>query len=265
MLFDADDYRIYLRNEIVNNGRGRGTQTKLAAHLNCQTSFLSHVLSERAHLSLEHAMSVSDYFAHTPLERKYFLLLVQKGKAGSKALTDYFENELASIQAEREIVKEKIGVNTELSLADQAIYYSMWWYLAVHMLVGFPKTQTRSAIADKLGLRLDTVSDILEFLASRNLVTEKDGHYKIGKGRVHIGPHSPLTARHHANWRLRAIDMVEEMKPRNLHFSGVIGISKKDAERIRGLILDLLQKTEVILKPSKEEVAYVMNLDFAEL
>jgi uncharacterized protein (TIGR02147 family) len=265
MIFDHDDYRRYLKARLTQGAETRGQRSKLALFLRCQTSFISQVLTGRSHLSLEHALGASEFLGHTPEEREFFMLLVQKAKAGSKDLEGYFESQLEQMRSRRQVVRERIKVKDELKLQDQMTYYSAWWYGAIHILCALPGTQTREQIVAKLSLAPEVVARALKFLTEKGLVTENAGRYGIGKGRIHLGTTSPLLPRHHANWRMRAMQSVDHAKPADLRYSSVIGISRDDAARIRSLMLDALQKSEVILRDSGEEAPYVMLMDFFEL
>jgi uncharacterized protein (TIGR02147 family) len=264
-VFEFNSYVDYLKNVLSSEGVKRGRRAELARFLSCQTSFVSQVLTGRAHLSLEHAILVSEFLHHSNDERGYFLLLVQREKAGSQRLRRHFQEQIDQICDRRQIVRARIEVRDKLNDEDQATYYSMWWYAAIHVLTALPEFQTREEMGRKLGLSPEVVSHALEFLTQIGLVVEKNQRYSMGRTRIHLDARSPLIARHHANWRLKSIDAIENTASENLHYSGLIGISRSDGRRIRSMLLDILQKTEPILRASQEEAAYVMLLDFYEL
>jgi uncharacterized protein (TIGR02147 family) len=265
MIFDFDDYRAYLVAAMDAKGERRGKRSRLAQFLGCETSFVSQVLTGRSHFSLEHSIRASDFLGHTSEEKHYFMLLVQKGKAGSRPLESYYDAQIAEVRKRRQVVRERIQVKDELKLQDQMTYYSAWWFVAAHILCALPGTQTRDEITRKLSLPAEVVNRTLDFLLGKGLIKEESGHYSIGAQRIHLGTASPLLPRHHSNWRMKAMQAVDHPKAGDLHYSGVIGISKKDGERVRAMMLDLLQKSEVIVQESKEDTAYVMLMDFFEL
>jgi uncharacterized protein (TIGR02147 family) len=265
MLFDHDDYRRYLRIALDEGHAARGRRSRLAQFLKCQTSFISQVLSGRSHLSLEHALRASEFLAHTGEERDFFMLLVQKAKAGSKELEIYYGAQIEQARSCRQVVKERIKVKDELKLQDQITYYSAWWYGAVHVLCALPGTQTREQIAAKLSLPVEVVEKTLSFLEEKGLISENGGRYGIGKRRIVLGSSSPLLPRHHANWRMRAMQSVDHAKATDLRYSGVIALSRQDAARVRSVLLDALQKSEAILKETDEEAPYVMLMDLFEM
>ena len=74
-----------------------------------------------------------------------------------------------------------------------------------------------------------------------------------------------MIARHHMNWRTKAIAALEKPNEWTLNYSGVIGVSRADAERIKALFLDAVENTERLLRESPEEEAYILICDFFPL
>ncbi|MGK5084474.1 DUF4423 domain-containing protein [Bdellovibrionota bacterium FG-1] len=264
-LFDFNHYRDYLIAQMNQETLQKGGRARLARHLQCQTSFVSQVLSGKSQLSLEHALKTSEFFRHTAEESQFFMLLVQKDKAGSKELERFFQAQADAILQKRQLVKERIGVKNELGLDDQVTYYSAWWYGAIHILSALPGTQTSEAIIERLGLAPELVEKGLRFLIQRGLVKEKGGKLSIGTGRIHLGTSSPLLPRHHSNWRVKALSAIESPKGQPLHYSALFGISRVDAERIRSMMLQLLQDIEPIVEKSPEQAPFAVLMDFFEV
>lgn len=99
MLFRSDSYRHYLRDRIeAFPGEGRGVRTQIARLLNCQSTFISQVLRDKAHFSPEHIPKLNRFFEHTDLESRYFLNLVMRDRAGSQDLRALHERELENLK-----------------------------------------------------------------------------------------------------------------------------------------------------------------------
>lgn len=260
-IFDFNDYRAYLKEHFSGTGAGRGKRLLLAQHLNCQPSFLTQVLGEKAHLSLEHAISVCEYLKLNESESQYFMLLVQKGKAGSKKLSDYFDEKISKIKEKRKSIDRRIGVKTTLSSEDQMTYYSVWYYSAIHILCALPHIKTTEDIANHLKLDLVVVKEALKFLEAKGFVVVEKGQYKIGSSRIHLKKGSAMLPRHHANWRMRAITELDIDKKEDLHYTAVLGISKSDYALFREKMLQLLQEFEPVITQSQDEVQVVMLMD----
>jgi uncharacterized protein (TIGR02147 family) len=264
-VFEYDNYQKYLDAALSEGEGARGRKSAMARHLGCQVSYISQVLTERVHLSFEHAIEASEFLEHSEDERRCFFLLIQKGKAGSQTLKDYFQDEINDLRERRQHIRERTTTANELSQDDKSTYYSGWWFSAVHTATLIPEMKNRQDIAVFLGLSPDLVERTLDFLISRGLVREKKGKYLPGSTSVSLAPRSLTAARHHANWRLKAIEVQERLHPKNVHQSLVFAISKRDGERVRALITELLQNAEKIVNASKEERAFVLLLDFFKL
>ena len=52
------------------------------------------------------------------------------------------------------------------------------------------------------------------------------------------------------------------MNTNDLHYSSFMAISKKDAKKIRTMLLELIQNTEKIIKGSGEEELHVLLFDY---
>lgn len=262
-VFEYADYKAYLGDRLATSGAGRGLRSKLALHLNCQTAFISQVLKGHTHFSLEHAMQINGFLGHSAEESHYFMLLAHGGRAGTKELRHYYATQRALIHEQRQVVRERIKVKTSLSTADQMKYYSAWYYAAIHVALSIPELQTKNAIAQRLQLPAPLVSSALDFLVSVGLAREAaNGRFQIGTTRIHLGQDSPTLSRHHANWRMRAIDSFDRMVADDLHYSSAVTLSAADAQTIKSILLNALERTEAILGPSKEEEIYCLSMDF---
>jgi uncharacterized protein (TIGR02147 family) len=268
MIFDFRDYKKYLNTALSTEGANRGSRSRLAEKLRCQTAFISHVLNGNSHFSLEHAVVISQFLGHTPEESRYFILLVSLGRAGTKALEEHFNTQIAEIQRKRTQIKERISTDRSLSLETQMRYYSAWYYSAIHVATSIPQCRTRDAIATALGLAPALVAECLEFLMEHSLVITEKGRYTIGPVRIHLGADSPIISKMHSNWRLQALQSLERpisATAADLHYSGAITLSRKDAKRIRDVLLKAIDQTEQIFRPSSEEVVYCVAMDWFHL
>jgi len=265
-LFSFDDYRDYLRHEFPGKGLNRGRRMLMAKYLNCQTSYLSQVLTDKAHLSLEHAVKTSIFLNHNDEEKKYFMLLVQSGKAGSKELIQYFDAEIKSIKKSREEVISRIHLSAQMNKELQATYYSSWHYLAIHILSALPSFNTIDAMSQKLKLERKITEEALRFLTKHGFVNSPNqGKYSIGIPRLHLSRNQFMLPKHHLNWRLKAMQSLDIETKKDLHYSVLLGISKEDQLLLRDKVLKLIEDYEPIIKDSKEEVPVAFLIDLFEL
>ncbi len=266
VVFGYSDYITYLLYRIDALPQSRGSRAALAKFLGVQSSFVSQVLTRRAHLSREQAIRVTEFLELSHEERRYFMLLVDADRAGSKSLEAFYRQEIDEIIRKREEVAESIGVPGKVPEEAQTIYYSSWVYSAVHILAALSHTNTVSAIAKHLRLPLAQVEEVVRWLVSYEVVNmASDGKLSIGKGRVHLGSHSRHVARHHANWRIKVLDALERSKPEDLHYSSVLGISKEATKILKQKLLEFLREAEPIIAAAPEDQAVVLLLDIFEI
>lgn len=235
---------------------------KLAEHLNCKTAFISQVFNQEVNFSLEQAVGVNIFFKHSRDESKFFLLLLQKQRAGSRDLEKFFELEVKEVLERRKDLKERLGVKDNLDELNQNIYYSAWYYSAVHILISIPKFQEAPAIASQLNLSIKKVHEILSFLCETGLAVEEQNRFMIGKTRVFLSRENVQIRKHLANWRSQATFAIEKDLGENLHFSNVISLSAEDIPKIQELLNKCIEECREIIKKSPEEDLRVMNIDF---
>lgn len=265
-IFEFDDYKAYLREvEAQRASLERGFRTRLAEVLGCRNAYVSHVLNQGADFSLEQGLKIGTFLNLSASERKFFLLLIELGRAGTEELKAHFKAEIAEMRAKHLNLSERVGEATTLSVEAQSTYYSHWIYAAIHMLTTLSSQRDVSTIASSLRLPIESVRSALVFLTSVGLVYEKGGKLYAGTAQVHLGKNSPQIRQHHTNWRLAAIDSLVHLHRNDVHYSTVSTLSLKDAGRLRAQFAEQIEKYVKTVKDSKEEAMYGFNLDFYSL
>lgn len=261
-IFEFDSYRAYITDRLKDK---RGERVRLANHLGCQPAFITQVLTGIAHLSQEHGILINEFLQHNAFESDFFILLILYERAGNKKLQDYYQGKIDKLKKERFNFGKQIDTNTELSESDKVNFYSNWYYSAIHVLTSIPDFNRAEGIAKYLNLDLKTTLQALEFLCKVGIVKLENGNYQVGSTRIHLDKASPLINRHHTNWRMRAINALDQTNQENFHYSMVTAIAKKDFTRIKDHIHTLLSQCEKIIKDSPEQEAYALNIDWFEL
>ena len=264
-VFDFKTYKGFLSDYTEKQAHSWGVKSKLAKAINCQSAYLSQIMSDRAELSLEQALKACQFFEFSEEEEKFFLLLVQKDRAGTVDLKKHFINQIETILNRRLVLTERLGTKNILSDEDKTTYYSAWYYSAIHMAVSIPELQTKAMLSRHLNLKIEKLNQALDFLIQTGLVLQKGDRYLLGGSSIRLGNDSALIIRHHANWRLQATEALERESLTDLHYSGVFTLSMSDVTKIKDLMLEQLKSNLNVVKESKEEEIYVMNLDFFNL
>ena len=67
-IFEFRNYKAYLDHLISSKpGKGRGMRSSIAKALHCQTSYISQVLNEEAHFSLEQGDALNRLLDHSDI------------------------------------------------------------------------------------------------------------------------------------------------------------------------------------------------------
>jgi hypothetical protein len=109
------------------------------------------------------------------------------------------------------------------------------------------------------------VKEVLGFLVEQDLAEKAGQEFRIKKETLHLGKDSPFIAKHHANWRWKALQVLEEREDSDLHYSGVIACSGEDIEKIGEKWRKCLAETIELVKASPAEELFVLNLDVFSL
>jgi uncharacterized protein (TIGR02147 family) len=265
-LFDFIDYKAYLNAYFEAQGGRSGQRLKAAEVVGCQTSYLSRVLKGDAHFSLEQAERMSRFLGHGKDESHYFLLIVQLDRAGSVELREYFNKQVETVLDSRNKIEKRVSSPIKLSEHDETIYYSSWKYAAVHMASLNKKRRGLEAISEVLSIPMRELRDIAEYLESVGIIEIVGGEIIPGPmNNVHLERTSPNITKHHTNWRLKAVQAVEQKNVENVHYSVVYSCSKTAFKEVKKRVLKVIEENAEQVKASEDETLAAFTLDFYEL
>lgn len=265
-LFDFYDYRTLIRGVIELRGEERGYHKRLAAAAGCHTSYLSQVLNSHIQLTPDQAAGMARFWGFSAQEADYFLCLVMLDRSSTPALKEFLETRLAALREENNVLSRRIKNRpSKLALEDQVLYYSAWYYAAIHMMITVPRLRKPAEIAQRLALPTDLVERTLNQLETMGVVQRDEGGYAPTNKVVHIGTDSPLNATNHAHWRQVATHRIFENRPGEVHYSAVYSLSQADLVKLREELLQLMERSRQIVGPSKEETVGIMILDLFEM
>jgi hypothetical protein len=180
-------------------------------------------------------------------------------------LAAYFQDHLNEILRRRLILSKRLGEKVVLNEQSQSVYYSSWIYAAIHISLTIPKLRTREAIATFLKLPLKKVSSALDFLCSVGLARDQGPGYSVGETQVRLSSESYNLIRHHSNWRTQALEALDREELADLHYSGVISLSRDDVIKVKNILLEAISQSQNVVRDSREEELYAVALDFFTL
>lgn len=265
-VFEFKDYKKYLNDFIFQApNKGWGLKRKFAEAAQCQVAYVSHVLTGRHDFSLEQLDAIAHFIGLSKDEAEFLLLLLQWERAGTQSLKKYFSQQIEHKKEKYFQLKDRMKIKERLSREDQMIYYSKWYYSAIHMALTIPEVQTAEKISSYLNLPLSLVRDVLDFLSSAQLIQKTNEKYSTTGRFLHLEKDSPLISQHHTNWRMRAIESLNLEKNQDLHFSSCFTISESDLEKLRLMAAQFIETSADLIKPSKEEKLVAISFDVFEV
>jgi uncharacterized protein (TIGR02147 family) len=264
-LFEFDNYLEFLKNYFASEFAKKGAKSAFAKACGIQTSYLSQIFAGKTQLSPEQALRGSEYLELNALETQYFVLLVQKARAGSVDFKKFCDNQLAGLRAEQSKLSARLEKTSKLSEQASQKYYSSWIYRAIHMIFSLPHVHTLKEATELLNEDPDLVSEAAEFLMSEGMIVKTPEGYETRPAQIHLSSDSPLIRQHHTNWRVKSLASIQKNDSKDLHYSVTFTLSQKDADRIRENLLQVVRDNLKIVAPSPEEVMYTTTLDFFKL
>jgi uncharacterized protein (TIGR02147 family) len=261
-IFQFEDYRDFLRDQISRAVPIAGAKGRLARAAGCSPSYVSRVLGSEVHLTPEQAAGLAHHWRLSSGETEYFLELLYFARAGTPVLRQVIQRRLGHLRQEHESLSARLKVTSLSGEELRAFYYSAWYVAAIHVLVSIPGFDSAERIARHLSLPEPVVQDTMERLKAALLLENKKGRWYVGPSQIHMGRESPYAGWHHANWRFRAL--IDRDKDSAIHYTGLHSLSRKDAALIRNRLLSMLEENSQRVRDSKEEALFCLNLDYFE-
>ena len=168
VVYEFKDYKVYVRAWVGSRpNQGHGEKSRIAKHLKCHIAYVSQVLNAQAHLSSEQADALNSFFGHSEDESDYFMMLVQRGRAGTHSLESFYDRKIKRMLEQRSLLRNRIPDKKSIKLEDQATYYeATWYYAAIHMGVLLPELRTPHALARYFGLSVEKTRRVVAFLVA---------------------------------------------------------------------------------------------------
>jgi uncharacterized protein (TIGR02147 family) len=259
-IYDFDSYHQILTEKISENSLQRGYQAQLAKAGSMHPSYLSRILNHSIHLTPDQAAGICDFWNLNPDETRYFIQLVHLARAGNPKWKKLIEQEIAALRKQNEDLGRSLPAE-KITSHDHNVYYSAWYFSAVHVLLTVPEFRTERKIADKLRLPLGAVQSILGVLQNLGLARQHRGTWEPTKNNIHMSNESWMASVHHINWRQKISEHVQLRNENEIHYTGVHSMSATDFKKVQDLLRQTLRKVDEVIRPSKEEDLFILALD----
>ncbi len=202
-----DDYRGILQQELLKR-LARNPQYSLRAFardLDLSPGFLSALLGHRKGLSETRAASITQKLSLPDHEQKLFGLLVRLETTELPEEEARLQSQINEIYAAKQVQSQLHDVQFE--------YFKVigeWYHLAIRELVEFKKFTGPEWIAERLSLRVETVTEALERLIRVGILEKTETGWKRGTPHV-VVPATPSECirSFHRSYLESAIEAIE--------------------------------------------------------
>jgi uncharacterized protein (TIGR02147 family) len=263
-LFQKKSSNAYLSHYLSQLPKGgRGEISRISRLLGVSTTLVSQVLSGAKIFTPEQAEKLTPHFGLSGIEADYFLYLVQHDRAGTPSLKKFWKEKLDIIRSQSLDLSKRVATDRHLTEEQKSIFYSSYLYSAVRLLCSTSKNgKSLDDICIHFEITRAHAGAILRFLTETGLCNLKSNRYEMGLQKTHLERSSPHLPRHHANWRLRAIERSETLSEEELLYTAPVSLSRKDFQELREEMVAFIQKfLDKVHASSAEEVA-CFNMDF---
>lgn len=263
-LFLHSNYRDFLNEHITNlPKKGHGEVSKIAKAIGVHQSLVSLILAGDRDLTLEQGFDLAAYLGLTEIESDYFSLLVQHARAGSVRYKNSLQTKIEKIKKEATQISKRVGHEKVLTDQQRAINYSSWIYSAVRMFTSTVEGGVSvEQVQNRFRLSRPAALEILNFLEQTGLVDQKNSLYTVGTQRTFLEHGSPHLLKHHANWRIKALQQSSQISEKELMFTSPMAISKKDFAILREQTAEFIKNFLKTVADSPSEELACLNIDF---
>ncbi len=264
-IFSFESFDVFLKNIVGLRGKRGGLKREIASAMGGHQAALSRILAGQAKMTLEQSEKITRHFQMDSDETRFVLFLLEEDRAGSADLKLFFRKEREKIRDSRLTVKERIPPSKKINQQDQALYYSAWYYQAIHVLACIPTHKNVNTISQQLHLPTKLVSEVLSHLERMNLIIQGPDGWIPGEMHLHLDRTSEFLRQHHTNWRNQSIHRLDLENENDLRYSGVFSMSRTDARILRERLLSQLHENLKHVQNSDSETVYAYCFDLFQI
>lgn len=261
-IFTYKDYRKFLNDWLfLEKKQHRLNASILAEKIQVHPTFISQVLKGNKDFSSEQWLNICEIIKLTEIENDYLHFLLLQNRAGTNQARFFYQKKLDEILKKRLQLQERMTDHRQLTDQERSVFYSSWIYSAIRLFTACNEGQNLDQLSKKFQLSKSKTDEILNFLCAANLCKFENGKYHMSDQHIHVPANSPFVVRHHTNWRLRAINSLENTSTEEMSFTAPMSITKKDFLLIREKIVKLIQEVIEVAKASEAEDLATLTID----
>lgn len=265
IVFDYENYKQCVNDWVKEQPKnGYGYFSRMAQHLDTNSVAISQTFKGSRELNLDQAAKICGFMGLDTRETDFFLLLVQKARAGSVPLRDVLNRQISELKKNRQSIKNRIE-HQQLSETDKSIFYSNWYFVAVWLAATLPNGNSIPEIALRLRIPESVVGNVLQFLTEKSLLVKHLGRYEFGQNVIHVPQESIFVNKHHLNWRMKALQAMDRKDEFNLHYTAPVSLAQDLIPKIHEQLLQLIQSNSQKIAQSPSEEMMCLNIDWFKI
>lgn len=262
-ILSYSDFHHFLKNEVENNTElKRGEKKRIAEFLNVHPTLLSQIFSGKRQFTDEQVFLLGECLNLSEIESDYIFLLHQISSTHNKDFKNRLNKKREALKNRSLNLSERIEKDRTLTDEEKSVFYSSWQYSAIRIFASMEGGKTKDEISERLGIEKKQASEILDFLVQCGLCRAEKGRYYQHVGRTHLEKTSPHLKQHHANWRIKAIQKMDNSRANDLSFTAPLSLSNKDFDFLREEMVLLVKKISETVKVTDPEDIFCFTLDF---
>lgn len=266
------DYRKYIDSKIkiskkLNN---KFNYSYFAKQAQVQTTYLSKVLREEAHLNSDQIFLLAEALELKDNEKEYLNLLHEHNRSILNKRKALISNRIKQLEKEFEKLEGHLTatfVAPEKNI-DLAKYYLNPLNTLVHICLTIPAyNQNPNRIADALRIKNDELESILHLLVDLKIIepakNNKDGKFEILQHSLQLSKESIYTNPHHTLMRYKCQDRIVNLPDdKKKNFSVTFSADPETQKNIYKEFLKFIVKIEEVASTANPEEVYQLNFDF---
>jgi uncharacterized protein (TIGR02147 family) len=263
-LYQAKGYRDFISFQLKKGGRG--SRSTLAERLGVQLSYLWSVLSGKQDFTPEQLLGCAEFFQLKDSETEWLMLLLNRDRAASEKVKEYYQKQLNRLKGNQTELQKRVRVANEIDPQFILEYYSDWRPIAFTMGIRNPKCRTPRALADRFNLNIAQANQTLQLVEKVGMAKFEKNEFLPTQARFHLGKNLAALKLHHTNWRMKAVEAIDQQRDKNeLHYSSVMSIDAEAYQEIRKLILKSIEKMEPSIEKAKDDEVVVLAIDLFKI
>lgn len=261
-IFACQDELQIIKNFIEQNAAVKSIKSKLAESAQCHLSYLSQALNGKVYLTPDHGFGLARFMQLNEVEAEYFMLLLQLKRASSRDFRSHLENRIAELRRKHFRVERSIKAKDKVSTVEMQRYYGDWRMQAVHMYLTVPKFQQISSLATKLNCSDLEIRSLVGELERMGLAKKSGEKWIAVLKDLHVSARSPFSVANQFQWKMRALQNLQEWDSSGVHYVATFSLSNEDMEKLKSIVIDFISKSRTLVQASPEECVAHLGISF---